>query len=42
LKLLEEFPDAEGLLIAEEDGNLTAWKTKGFPIEVDSLRFGQE
>lgn len=42
LKLLEEFPAAEGLLIAEEDGNLTAWKTKGFPIDLDWLHAGQE
>jgi thiamine biosynthesis lipoprotein len=42
LKLLEEFPDTEGLLIAEEDGDLTAWRTKGFPIDLDSLHLGQE
>lgn len=42
LKLLEVFPDAEGLLIAEEDGDLTAWRTIGFPIELDSLHLGRE
>jgi thiamine biosynthesis lipoprotein len=42
LEFLEDFPDAEGLLIAEREGTLTAWKTKGFPIDLDSLHFGQE
>lgn len=42
LELLEEMPDVEGLLIAEREGNLSARKTKGFPIDVDSLHFEQE
>jgi thiamine biosynthesis lipoprotein len=37
LELLDEFPDAEGLLIAERQGELVAWKTDGFPLELDSL-----
>jgi thiamine biosynthesis lipoprotein len=37
LELLERFPDAEGLLIAERDGDLFPWKTEGFPMELDSL-----
>jgi thiamine biosynthesis lipoprotein len=37
LELLEQFPDAEGLLIAEREGELVAWKSGGFPAELDSL-----
>jgi len=37
LELLEEFPAAEGLLIAEREGRLLAWKTDGFDVELDSL-----
>jgi thiamine biosynthesis lipoprotein len=37
LELLEQFPEAEGLLIAEQEDRLIAWKTDGFPGELDSL-----
>jgi thiamine biosynthesis lipoprotein len=37
LKLLEKFPGAEGLLIAEREGGLVAWKSDGFPLELDAL-----
>jgi thiamine biosynthesis lipoprotein len=37
LALLEQFPAAEGLLIAERDAELVAWRTEGFPAELDSL-----
>jgi thiamine biosynthesis lipoprotein len=37
LDLLEQFPDAEGLLIAERDGELVAWRSGGFPLELDAL-----
>jgi thiamine biosynthesis lipoprotein len=37
LELLERFPGAEGLLIADRDGNLAAWITDGFPGTLDSL-----
>jgi len=37
LQLLRQFPDAEGMLIAERDGELVAWRTDGFPAELDSL-----
>ena len=37
LKLLEKFPDAEGLLIAERKGRLVAWKSEGFPVQLDTL-----
>ena len=37
LDLLEQFPDAEGLLIAERDAELIAWRTDKFPAELDAL-----
>ena len=37
LALLERFPDAEGLLIAERDAGLVAWRTDGFPLDLDAL-----
>jgi thiamine biosynthesis lipoprotein len=37
LQLLEQFPDAEGLVIAERDAELVAWRTGGFPAELDDL-----
>jgi len=37
LDLLGQFPDAEGLLIAERAGDLVAWKSDGFPLELDAL-----
>ena len=37
LELLRKFPDAEGLLVAEREGKLIAWKSDGFPAELDSL-----
>jgi thiamine biosynthesis lipoprotein len=37
LELLAQFPETEGLLIAERDGGLVSWKTDGFPGELDSL-----
>ena len=37
LQLLRQFPDAEGMLIAERDGELVTWRTDGFPAEMDSL-----
>jgi thiamine biosynthesis lipoprotein len=37
LDLLEQFPDAEGLLVAERDAGLFAWRTDGFPLELEAL-----
>jgi thiamine biosynthesis lipoprotein len=37
LGLLEQFPDAEGLLIAERAGELVPWKSDGFPLELGAL-----
>ena len=37
LQLLEQFSDAEGLLIADRDGELVAWRTDGFPLELQAL-----
>jgi thiamine biosynthesis lipoprotein len=41
LELLGRFPDAEGLLIAERDAGLVAWRTDGFPLELDALDLRQ-
>jgi thiamine biosynthesis lipoprotein len=41
LKLLEEFPGVEGLLVAEREGRLAAWKTGGFPGELTGLELEQ-
>jgi thiamine biosynthesis lipoprotein len=38
LDLLERFPDAEGLLVAEREGGLSAWRTAAFPLELDALK----
>jgi thiamine biosynthesis lipoprotein len=37
LELLKQFPDCEGLLIAEGEGKLSAWKSDGFPQQLESL-----
>jgi thiamine biosynthesis lipoprotein len=37
LELLEQFPDTEGLLIAEGESGLVAWRSDGFPLELDAL-----
>jgi thiamine biosynthesis lipoprotein len=41
LELLGEFPGVEGLLVAEREGRLAAWKTGGFPGELTGLEFEQ-
>ena len=36
MQLLRRLPQAEGLLIAEKEGKLTAWKSKGFPTLLET------
>jgi thiamine biosynthesis lipoprotein len=39
LALLEQAPGTEGLLIGQREGQLVAWKTGGFPGQLDELEF---
>ncbi|UCF96640.1 MAG: FAD:protein FMN transferase [Spirochaetaceae bacterium] len=39
MDLLAKYPGSEGLLIAEREGKLIAWKTSGFPGELDALDY---